>query len=148
MRETLEEKGFEVQSGGITPAYAGNTTNLSLFSWYSWDHPRVCGKHATIDLTQIFVAGSPPRMRETLEEKGFEVQSGGITPAYAGNTTNLSLFSWYSWDHPRVCGKHATIDLTQIFVAGSPPRMRETHEMAIPMMRESRITPAYAGNTR
>ena len=65
MRETLEEKGFEVQSGGITPAYAGNTTNLSLFSWYSWDHPRVCGKHLKQPNLSIRKMGSPPRMRET-----------------------------------------------------------------------------------
>ena len=67
MRETQLRKSAKSNLSGITPAYAGNTEIMLIENLEEEDHPRVCGKH----LIQVFVlphlAGSPPRMRETLK---------------------------------------------------------------------------------
>ena len=92
---------------GIIPAYVGNTVRLT-FAWpETWDHPRVCGEHATGASTQVNCTGSSPRMRGTLQPHAGKVGKRGIIPAYAGNTSRASSVSDFHGDHPRVCGEHS-----------------------------------------
>ena len=70
-----------------------------------------------------------------------------ITPSYAGNTKTLATIFLLLQDHPRLCGEHfAVIDGRNVEM-GSPPPMRGTHNGRNEKWIESRITPAYAGNT-
>ena len=70
----------------ITPAYAGKTHPGLCGGTDGQDHPRVCGKDKI--LSQFFhcALGSPPRMRERLNQPIPTQTLGGITPAYAGKT--------------------------------------------------------------
>ena len=86
MRETLIFVASSPLLVRITPAYAGNTFLLSLFYLGGEDHPRVCGKHETVNFQILLTKGSPPRMRETRNGKLSNFANQGITPAYAGNT--------------------------------------------------------------
>ena len=87
MRETLSQALFDVAIFRITPAYAGNTRGDEEIDDVIRDHPRVCGKHKVLIPTLRFTAGSPPRMRETLQNFLNTWYFLGITPAYAGNTS-------------------------------------------------------------
>ena len=70
-----------------------------------------------------------------------------ITPAYAGNTLIVRQIFKLVRNHPRLCGEHfAVIDGRNVEM-GSPPPMRGTHNGRNEKWIESRITPAYAGNT-
>ncbi len=91
---------------GITPAYAGNTRVIGVLKDGNGDHPRVCGKHGFLQNTLLPVAGSPPRMRETLARTAICQWMLRITPAYAGNTNCFAAVNYGITDHPRVCGKH------------------------------------------
>ena len=51
-------------------------------------------------------------------------------------------------DHPRLCGEHALPVATSAVYPGSPPLMRGTRRRCSRRSKYSRITPAYAGNTR
>ena len=74
--------------------------------------------------------------------------SSGITPAYAGNTRNYCMTTCKAGDHPRLRGEHRlSLHLLQIFL-GSPPPTRGTLCRLVQNLRQSGITPAYAGNTQ
>ena len=92
--------------------------------------------------------GSPPRLRETPLRLQSRNLPGRITPAPAGNTLWLPESAFHLRDHPRACGKHDALDSPNNAVVGSPPRLRETRECDPANVRESRITPAPAGNTK
>ena len=86
-------------------------------------------------------------MREKQDNKYPSTRSKGITPAYAGKTVVIFCSCSNLPDHPRVCGKNLQ-RLKSLFKAlGSPPRMREKHDMVLDGVNEVRITPAYAGKT-
>ena len=91
---------------GITPAYAGNTTESTMVINSSRDHPRVCGKYYIMVFCALDILGSPPRMREIPIFCVFIACIVGITPAYAGNTIILQWLRMILRDHPRVCGKY------------------------------------------
>ena len=110
---------------GITPACAGKTLEResSRLSWE--DHPRVCGKNLEYLLETLTLWGSPPRVREK-PVSGFVVVSNvGITPACAGKTHYPSVECCQAEDHPRVCGKNASLERFWTTTWGSPPRVRE-----------------------
>ena len=93
----------------------------------SEDHPRVCGEHTSTVMLAPLMAGSSPRMRGT--------QWCGMW-AYV-----------IEEDHPRVCGEHGVMATLDDPAAGSSPRMRGTHNERAKTQDNSRIIPAYAGNT-
>ena len=74
----------------ITPAYAGNTNILRSICQCLQDHPRLRGEHAFLALRPSFIMGSPPPTRGTLICRMVVVFGIRITPAYAGNTLNVS----------------------------------------------------------
>ena len=86
MRGTPIGQQLLTKLDGITPAYAGNTLGFVPFNTPPWDHPRVCGEHSVAATKQTSFPGSPPRMRGTPHHRTTHGNTGGITPAYAGNT--------------------------------------------------------------
>ena len=132
---------------GIIPAYAGNTLPVLPNPFSPRDHPRVCGEHGEIDVCMAGNMGSSPRMRGTPHDVDHGAPELGIIPAYAGNTITLSAMHEAYWDHPRVCGEHATGASTQVNCTGSSPRMRGTPAVTEATNNTARIIPAYAGNT-
>ena len=70
-----------------------------------------------------------------------------ITPAYAGKSPNIHQAKKGQRDHPRVCGEKITLSSKSSFGIGSPPRMRGKANMDCDVLRQVRITPAYAGKS-
>ena len=147
MRERPSCPGFDNCPGRITPAYAGKTRYLHIIRLLYQDHPRVCGKDTFSASISVNLKGSPPRMRERLTQRHFDVCCVRITPAYAGKTPVASDGEWIFRDHPRVCGKDQLSYVYNGRKEGSPPRMRERLVLADDWGYFCRITPAYAGKT-
>ena len=147
MRGTLSGMMHPTRRVGIIPAYAGNTSTAMWASACSRDHPRVCGEHLSGVPRGCVVAGSSPRMRGTPTCFRVDLQSGGIIPAYAGNTCGVVCCRAYVRDHPRVCGEHMPMYSTLVFSTGSSPRMRGTPHFIVLIYLCHGIIPAYAGNT-
>ena len=132
---------------GIIPAYAGNTCRNDTRGCCTWDHPRVCGEHGTTLGSKRLKRGSSPRMRGTPEKDMEPYQTGGIIPAYAGNTFSATPTPTSTGDHPRACGEHVVVELVPCVSLGSSPRMWGTHHTRPVRGRGTGIIPAYAGNT-
>ena len=130
---------------GITPAYAGKSTNSELSSPCTRDHPRVCGEKHTKGQTRPRVAGSPPRMRGKAFMFWPSAVFMGITPAYAGKSRAGVCIVGDFGDHPRVCGEKRVRLSTRISSTGSPPRMRGKVAALHCNRSVDGITPAYAG---
>ena len=75
---------------GITPAYAGKRVRCSQQALPCPDHPRMCGEKRQDRLDYYVPQGSPPRMRGKGERKRRHSNPRGITPAYAGKSSELS----------------------------------------------------------
>ena len=71
---------------GITPAYAGKSTQCQYNTDRKEDHPRVCGEKNVKAFLAPEVVGSPPRMRGKGNGLNFCHAPGRITPAYAGKS--------------------------------------------------------------
>ena len=132
---------------GIIPAYAGNTRRTVPSCRPDRDHPRVCGEHSRPQSHWKLPSGSSPRMRGTPSDALHFGFGEGIIPAYAGNTDSLAGVGTVRWDHPRVCGEHATVASSLSVWKGSSPRMRGTLGLIHGSVRDAGIIPAYAGNT-
>ena len=148
MRGTPHDVDHGAPELGIIPAYAGNTITLSAMHEAYWDHPRVCGEHATGASTQVNCTGSSPRMRGTPAVTEATNNTARIIPAYAGNTPAACWKSWQAWDHPRVCGDHSWRLSWRCHAPGSSPHMRGTQLCWFAHAPMAGIIPAYAGNTK
>ena len=91
------------------------------------DHPRVCGEHTVVEENGDPTWGSSPHTR--------------------GTRRISRLSATRPRDHPRVCGEHESAALAACPRLGSSPRMRGTPLKTFYDGRETRIIPAYAGNT-
>ena len=91
---------------GITPAYAGNTILQVLRDFHPQDHPRLRGEHPQRSFLPAAYAGSPPPTRGTHNIMEQTHIDKGITPAYAGNTLQITAFGKLAEDHPRLRGEH------------------------------------------
>ncbi len=78
-------------SAGITPAYAGNTKLLMFTVMLIRDHPRLRGEYDVSIRSPILHEGSPPPTRGIRMKINLIKDTGGITPAYAGNTQSKRL---------------------------------------------------------
>ena len=109
---------------GITPARAGKSAENCKPRSAQRDHPRACGeKISTICMAGVF-KGSPPRVRGKVRPRSWARSGRGITPARAGKSYPRNLRGGRCEDHPRACGEKLILGLTQVFMAGSPPRVR------------------------
>ena len=91
--------------------------------------------------------GSPPRVREPHDGLCYGDLCGRITPACAGTTLQREPSQPVGGDHPRVCGNHWKSVGTLLGNKGSPPRVREPHDLMYAAIYKLRITPACAGTT-
>ena len=75
---------------GITPAYAGKSEAVNGPGIAGKDHPRVCGEKLGHHVCSPRFRGSPPRMRGKVPYMSRSGGERGITPAYAGKSSELS----------------------------------------------------------
>ena len=137
-----------VKSVGITPAYAGKSSQPTRFSISHRDHPRVCGEKHAHAAMRARCLGSPPRMRGKVLSAGLHNLVDRITPAYAGKRSIWGQAYELQRDHPRVCGEKTGAPWRWLMVTGSPPRMRGKVVCLKGRRSEAGITPAYAGKSR
>ena len=129
----------------ITPAYAGKSHFMGVALLNYKDHPRLCGEKSITGLFRDSHKGSPPPMRG----KGYMFVGFwcfvGITPAYAGKSTNCFQICGFGEDHPRLCGEKHVTRIFQQRATGSPPPMRGKGYLYKCPKYGRGITPAYAG---
>ena len=147
MRGTHGLHGAESGLPGIIPADAGNTRSIGHEQRSDEDHPRGCGEHESRTSVSGSGAGSSPRMRGTLTLPTTQQPRPRIIPADAGNTNMAGTYTAEAEDHPRGCGEHMAMRLARCGLRGSSPRMRGTQRPTAPMLTQTRIIPADAGNT-
>ena len=147
MRRALKTGVARLRQARIIPAYAGSTRGSCPLSRPSWDHPRVCGEHASQLSKGSRVVGSSPRMRGAPGGVQERDHPQGIIPAYAGSTARCRRRRRGSWDHPRACGEHRDADNVGFARKGSSPRMRGAHLRRRVLAQRVGIIPAYAGST-
>ncbi len=131
----------------ITPAYAGTTVGVPAGRGGGGDHPRLRGDHYMNANAFVSVTGSPPLTRGPRPDRYRKPPGTGITPAYAGTTTEPGTRPWATEDHPRLRGDHSPPAITGSALSGSPPLTRGPHGMITAYRAIDRITPAYAGTT-
>ena len=127
---------------GIIPADARSTDLGARYSRRIQDHPRGCGEHASGH------AGLPLRMRGALLLQRVEVRRGGIIPADAGSTDQLSKSLLGAKDYPRGCGEHSAQQIYNVTNAKSSPRMWGAQAVDHQRGAIAGIIPADAGSTR
>ena len=132
---------------GITPAYAGNTIIAIFFHDTARDHPRLRGEYKNERTEPGAGTGSPPLTRGILPFSFRTPAIVGITPAYAGNTVHSNQSTPGNQDHPRLRGEYSVDGAVPGDETGSPPLTRGILASSVNEVYESRITPAYAGNT-
>ena len=133
---------------GITPAYAGKSSQYGLRGWFFQDHPRVCGEKIPLHIRAKVALGSPPRMRGKDGVNDSAQAVTGITPACAGKRDKAGLPFAPVRDHPRVCGEKTSASSLFNTAAGSPPRVRGKELRVETCFSHDGITPAYAGKRR
>ncbi len=148
VRGTLRRERRPLLRHGIIPACAGNTGCHPPNRPREWDHPRVCGEHASDSMESTPQVGSSPRVRGTRRRRAGPRGRLGIIPACAGNTDNSGSEASDSGDHPRVCGEHPPRRKRTARRLGSSPRVRGTLLLYRRRHQSEGIIPACAGNTR
>ena len=105
----------------------------------------MCGEKALLEPTRHAGLGSPPRVRGKGLRHAAVLRTAGITPAYAGKSSERLQYRTSRRDHPRVCGEKILSEHVGGVTEGSPPRMRGKERAVKDMRAAGRITPAYAG---
>ena len=145
MRGKVHCSSARTAAAGITPAYAGKSSEHTQRSGTSGDHPRVCGEKRLMVVMEYAAVGSPPRMRGKARPHPMGTLERRITPAYAGKSPCLPVVLPCCEDHPRVCGEKRRPRFRHCLRPGSPPRMRGKVHCGFTIAWCKRITPAYAG---
>ena len=127
MRGSLNTKSKYGAHPGIIPAHAGLTRPVIHAYNGLRDHPRACGAHLIICITNMNRLGSSPRMRGSLYELVNSATKEGIIPAHAGLTETF-------------------ID-NDTLNKGSSPRMRGSLKLKQLESMHMGIIPAHAGLT-
>ena len=133
---------------GITPAWAGKSTQVGGTEVILKDHPRVGGEKYAGRRHRGDLKGSPPRGRGKGQLHPWAAFHAGITPAWAGKRHTLKTSSRDDWDHPRVGGEKFTRVEDSSSCAGSPPRGRGKAQAFRVRPVGRGITPAWAGKRR
>ena len=147
MRGTHELCRKVLDSFGLIPTYAGNTSRMKSSTVTGGAHPHVCGEHSQTFSTKYTIAGSSPRMRGTPRWCSKALGIFGLIPTYAGNTRSIDTSTSPRRAHPHVCGEHVLISTYPFCVTGSSPRMRGTQEPLKRRIIGAGLIPTYAGNT-
>ena len=147
MRGKVRWRTRPLPRSGITPAYAGKSTQILWNCFFDQDHPRLCGEKHFVQQDKVCIYGSPPPMRGKGCYHGGLHFFAGITPAYAGKSDPQTRSSTRTRDHPRLCGEKSLISIMSLPRTGSPPPMRGKGQTFSAHARQVRITPAYAGKS-
>ena len=131
----------------ISPAHAGNTIVMKTLPKMAWDQPRTCGEYAAASRGFRPDRGSAPHMRGILKLAGLTSESGGISPAHAGNTDSSWPLVWSAADQPRTCGEYGHPPGRGRRGWGSAPHMRGIQHSGQVVVLGGGISPAHAGNT-
>ena len=134
------------QAHGLIPAGAGNMLLLSLRRRQRGAHPRGCGEHLNRRMGTGVSPGSSPRVRGTYPGTSFRACSLGLIPAGAGNMHLIEAEGEPTGAHPRGCGEHRIIPLTEHKDWGSSPRVRGTFRSVRGRVAREGLIPAGAGN--
>ena len=132
---------------GITPAWAGKSSNRKSVILLDRDHPRVGGEKSPVRIKALPNSGSPPRGRGKAQRCTRCHAGQGITPAWAGKSNQLLFVVLRTRDHPRVGGEKSYINAAMDSGVGSPPRGRGKATVFRPQDIYTRITPAWAGKS-
>ena len=150
VRGTHRDDQRQQRHTGLTPAGAGNATTELWPSVPTGAHPRGCGEHSSDgpslpeQTRRAHPRGCGEHRRSPEPARTDRV---GLTPAGAGNTTPTGMRGRQGWAHPRGCGEHDQHPHGSSCGAGSPPRVRGTHQQGLRHDRRTGLTPAGAGNT-
>ena len=147
MRGKANEFLESLDSGRITPAYAGKSKIIKFGSNGCKDHPRLCGEKCVLTHQFHVHSGSPPPMRGKAINERETVCVPRITPAYAGKRAPFPQIAASAWDHPRLCGEKDIKTAPVSRCLGSPPPMRGKGKLPCAVDRPDGITPAYAGKS-
>ena len=139
------QRGPEVNR--ITPAWAGKREQRSVCTDVHEDHPRVGGEKAPVLSCGFIDLGSPPRGRGKAYCGQVNDPLSGITPAWAGKRYDLLLRHYLCGDHPRVGGEKRATRSTIPATLGSPPRGRGKVLVILGAVKDTGITPAWAGKS-
>ena len=131
----------------ITPACAGKTNMSGVPIGVGWDHPRMRGEDATVQVQQALDDGSPPHARGRRPIAYGQKGRCGITPACAGKTWTLPRMTVALGDHPRMRGEDLAQRVTAMITTGSPPHARGRLQDDDRRLPGGGITPACAGKT-
>ena len=132
---------------GITPAHAGKSSKLTIYSASSRDHPRTCGEKAVSGWRTCSAGGSPPHMRGKVSGSDNLIAPHGITPAHAGKSCIRCPHTDAVRDHPRTCGEKSPRYSWRYARSGSPPHMRGKVRRTPAFCHVKGITPAHAGKS-
>lgn len=127
---------------GITPARAGKRQTAAMPRTMTRDHPRVGGEKSCSRSIIMRRKGSPPHGRGKEGAQLAEKTGIRITPAWAGKSGSGLLFHRVWWEHPRVGGEKAKIQLRTAKRRGSPPHGRGKVHSVFKVRKHHRITPA------
>ena len=105
-RELLICRFLSCCSSGITPAYAGTTPRFCIKGCRNRDHPRLRGNYLNDNGEPNYQLGSPPLTRELRNKIICNCVRSGITPAYAGTTSDFRIVHGHYRDHPRLRGNY------------------------------------------
>ena len=133
--------------GGIIPACAGSTCFLFALTPDPWDHPRMCGEHATVVYEVIALQGSSPHVRGARRSPAIYRRCAGIIPACAGSTVTPDSVTLVYRDHPRMCGEHPSMSMVLPLTEGSSPHVRGAPWSTSCGTTPRGIIPACAGST-
>ena len=147
VRGKVQEELIAQGADRITPACAGKRQRYNGSVVFSEDHPRVCGEKETRTWWGSEMSGSPPRVRGKVSRATVCESSRRITPACAGKSGGLLPLCGVRVDHPRVCGEKRELADRDIFVLGSPPRVRGKDWEQVAREAKERTTPACAGKS-
>ena len=131
----------------VIPAWAGNTPDDAKRNLHQAGHPRVGGEHSQIPARTLHGFGSSPRGRGTRMYRNALILLLRVIPAWAGNTADDQIHELCLTGHPRVGGEHRTMTAKTFIPGGSSPRGRGTRNATRLLFSESRVIPAWAGNT-
>ena len=91
----------------------------------------MCGEKLAFDGFCRLRGGSPPRVRGKVLNRIQYKQWRRITPACAGKSQHVNIYSIKKKDHPRVCGEKDAISYFHFRTSGSPPRVRGKADPAL-----------------
>ena len=145
---TLPTSQYRIPPTRVIPAWAGNTCGGSLITSGRTGHPRVGGEHVAAPAVAMAAAGSSPRGRGTQHQDWERWIGNRVIPAWAGNTTDPNGRNISRAGHPRVGGEHIMRRIRAVASDGSSPRGRGTRWRCWTPLGQTRVIPAWAGNTR